>query len=56
MSPGIIDGAGLFFHTMFWSRLAYILPKPKFFDAADLLAKIYWKKLKFLAIFIKLSK
>ena len=38
-----IDEAGLFFHTMFWSRLAYLMLKPKFFRCRFKLAKINWK-------------
>ena len=28
---GNIHVAVLFFHTVFWSRLTYLMPKPKFF-------------------------
>ena len=32
MSQEILMGPAYFFHTMFWSRLAYLMPKPNFFS------------------------
>ena len=55
MSPEILMWLAYFSHTMFWSRLTYLMPKPKFFRCR-FISKNKLEIIELFAIFIKLSK
>ena len=59
MSLRNIDGAGLFFHTIFWSRLTYLMPKEVFrnFFRCRFISKNKLEIIELFGVyFIKLSK
>ena len=53
---GNIDAAGLFFHTMFWSRLAYLMPKTEIFSLCRFISKNKLEIIEIFADFYQIDK